>query len=392
MGRPPGFWSTSARTPEAARCRAGARLREIEQFLPREQLERQAARCMDCGIPYCTPTAARSTPRPRLERHGLPQPVAPRPRSAPRDQHLPEVTGRICPAPASRVHPRPQRPPVGIRQIELQIVERGWREGWIRPQRPRARAASGSASLARPAGLGRRSSSPAPGTRWLSTRRPTAWAGSSATGSRLQTGEVVLDRRLEQLAAEESSSRRGSRPAGRLGQLPAPDLRRGRDRRRVARARDVRLPDASSAASTPRWTTSPSRTAASPASRSPPGPRSAPRAHRGRGRRRRHRGGLRRDRPASGGSRITQIEILPSRHGSAPRKIPGRTGPDLRSGSSHEEGCTRLWSVLTKELAGAEGQVEALRCVKVEWSGPDAAGRRSFKELPARPSSSRRAS
>jgi glutamate synthase (NADPH/NADH) small chain len=79
---------------------------------------------------------------------------------------------------------------------------------------------------------------------------------------------------------------------------------------------------------------------------------------------------------------VTQIEIRPM----PPEKEPkGTTWPDwpnrLRTSSSQEEGCRRMWSVATKEAVGdEEGNVKALRCVKVEWT-KDEAGRWQMSEV-----------
>ena len=55
----------------------------------------------------------------------------------------------------------------------------------------------------------------------------------------------------------------------------------------------------------------------------------------------------------------------------------------LRTGSSHDEGCSRMWGIATKEILGdGAGHVRALRCVRVAWGAIDAAGRRSFEEVP----------
>jgi glutamate synthase (NADPH/NADH) small chain len=53
----------------------------------------------------------------------------------------------------------------------------------------------------------------------------------------------------------------------------------------------------------------------------------------------------------------------------------------LRTSSSQEEGCERDWAVLTKHAQGANGHVEGLECVRVEWAqGPD--GRWAMQEMP----------
>jgi glutamate synthase (NADPH/NADH) small chain len=83
-----------------------------------------------------------------------------------------------------------------------------------------------------------------------------------------------------------------------------------------------------------------------------------------------------------GAASVTQLEIL-----SRPpdREHKALTWPDwplkLRTSSSHEEGCDRDWSVLTKRARGANGKIEALECVRVEWQkGAD--GRMQMVEMP----------
>jgi glutamate synthase (NADPH/NADH) small chain len=83
-----------------------------------------------------------------------------------------------------------------------------------------------------------------------------------------------------------------------------------------------------------------------------------------------------------GAASITQLEILPK---PPEREDKAVTWPDwplkLRTSSSQEEGCERDWAVLTKRAVGADGQVEALDCVRIEWA-KDAAGRFAMQEIP----------
>ncbi len=82
-----------------------------------------------------------------------------------------------------------------------------------------------------------------------------------------------------------------------------------------------------------------------------------------------------------GAASITQLEILPM---PPEHENKALTWPDwplkLRTSSSHEEGCERDWAVLTKRAIGANGKVEALECVRVEWAkGAD--GRMQMQEV-----------
>jgi NADPH-dependent glutamate synthase beta subunit-like oxidoreductase len=84
-----------------------------------------------------------------------------------------------------------------------------------------------------------------------------------------------------------------------------------------------------------------------------------------------------------GASSITQIELLPRPPEERMPRNPWPTWPTvLRTSSSQEEGCERLWSVQTKTVAGEGGQVRRLECAKLDWSEPDPAGRRTFREIP----------
>ena len=69
-----------------------------------------------------------------------------------------------------------------------------------------------------------------------------------------------------------------------------------------------------------------------------------------------------------GAASVTQIEIMPK---PPVRENKALSWPDwpmkLRTSSSHEEGCERDWSILTKRVVGTNGVVEGLECVRVEW-------------------------
>jgi NADPH-dependent glutamate synthase beta subunit-like oxidoreductase len=84
-----------------------------------------------------------------------------------------------------------------------------------------------------------------------------------------------------------------------------------------------------------------------------------------------------------GAASITQIELLPKPPESRVPTNPWPTWPAiLRTSTAQEEGCEREWSVQTKEFAGENGRVRKLLCVRLDWSEPDATGRRTFREIP----------
>jgi glutamate synthase (NADPH) small chain len=116
---------------------AADRLRNYKEFvipLDERDVERQAARCMDCGIPYCHTGCPVNNQIPDwndlVYRHDW--------ETASRNLHstnnFPEFTGRICPAPCEAACTlNIDDKPVTIKTIECSIVDRAWQEGWVRP-------------------------------------------------------------------------------------------------------------------------------------------------------------------------------------------------------------------------------------------------------------------
>jgi len=156
MGETTGFIKWGRVTP--TRRPIDVRLNDWhEVYLPfaREELERQAGRCMDCGIPFCNngcplgnlipdwnDLVYRDHWKDAIERlHAT--------------NNFPEFTGRLCPAPceASCVLGINQDP-VTIKQVEVEIVDRAWDEGWIEPVVPLVRTSKRVAVVGSgPAGL-----------------------------------------------------------------------------------------------------------------------------------------------------------------------------------------------------------------------------------------------
>jgi len=81
-----------------------------------------------------------------------------------------------------------------------------------------------------------------------------------------------------------------------------------------------------------------------------------------------------------GAKKVYQFEIMPKPPDERPGSTPWPMWPDiLRESSSHKEGGERRWSVSTKEFTGVNGHVKALSCVEVEWS-EDKEGKKGFRE------------
>ena len=137
---------------------------ELHLALPEEKLREQSARCMSCGIPFChtgTMISGMTSGCPinnlipewnSLVYRGLWEEALKR---LLRTNNFPEFTGRVCPAPCEgsctlSLHEEA----VTVKQIELAIIERGFEEGWIRPQPPGQRTGKKVAVVGSgPAGL-----------------------------------------------------------------------------------------------------------------------------------------------------------------------------------------------------------------------------------------------
>ncbi len=156
MGEATGFlkWDrvTPRRRPISVRV---TDWREVYEPFPVSDINHQAGRCMDCGIPFCNngcplgnlipdwnDLVYREHWRDAIDRlHAT--------------NNFPEFTGRLCPAPCeSACVLAINADPVSIKQIEVEIIDRAWREGWVTPQVPTTKTGKRVAVIGSgPAGL-----------------------------------------------------------------------------------------------------------------------------------------------------------------------------------------------------------------------------------------------
>ncbi len=141
MGDPKGFMKTPRELP--ARRPVDLRLRdwrEVYEDFPHSDLEAQAGRCMNCGIPFCHQGCPLGNLIPEwndlVYRHDW--------REATERLHatnnFPEFTGTLCPAPCEAACVLAiNSDAVTIKQVEIEIVDRAWDEGWVPPQKPGTR-------------------------------------------------------------------------------------------------------------------------------------------------------------------------------------------------------------------------------------------------------------
>lgn len=120
-----------------------ARVQHWKEFalaLPEEELKKQGARCMDCGIPFCMWSCPIGNIIPDwndLVYKGRWEEAIER---LHRTNNLPEMTGRVCPAPCENSCVLGiSEPAVAIKNNEYAIIERAFKEGWVKPRPPKSR-------------------------------------------------------------------------------------------------------------------------------------------------------------------------------------------------------------------------------------------------------------
>jgi glutamate synthase (NADPH/NADH) small chain len=178
---------------------------EIYQPFPEEKQREQAARCMDCGVPFCHTGCPVNNLIPDWNDLAYNNRWEPAIRRLHATNNFPEFTGRICPAPCEAACVLGiSQPAVSIKLMERSIVERGWEEGWIHPEPPEqntgkrvAVVGSGPAGLAAAQQLRR------------AGHTVTVYEKADRIGGLLRYGipnfkleKHVIDRRTEQMRAE----------------------------------------------------------------------------------------------------------------------------------------------------------------------------------------------
>ena len=138
MGEPTGFLKWDRQTPKRRRIPVRVQdWKEVYEPFAIDELTRQAGRCMDCGIPFCNNGCPLGNLIPDwndLVYRGNWQDAVERLHAT---NNFPEFTGRLCPAPCeSACVLGINSDAVTIKQVEVEIIDRAWREGWVTPQMP----------------------------------------------------------------------------------------------------------------------------------------------------------------------------------------------------------------------------------------------------------------
>ena len=138
MGEPTGFLQWDRATPQRRRIEVRVQVwQEVYEKFPEEDLKHQAGRCMDCGIPFCNNGCPLGNLIPDwndLVYRGHWKDAVERLHAT---NNFPEFTGRLCPAPCeSACVLAINSDAVTIKQVEVEIIDRAWSEGWVIPQMP----------------------------------------------------------------------------------------------------------------------------------------------------------------------------------------------------------------------------------------------------------------
>lgn len=375
MGKPTGFMEFPRREPSKRPLDERVKdYREIELPIPMEDLKDQAARCMDCGVPSChsfgCPLANRIPDWNDLVYRGKWQKALDLLHAT---NNFPEITGRICPAPCETACTLDiSKNPVTIRQLELQIIENGWQQGWIKPQPPLEKTGKRVAIIGSgPAGLAAAQQLARMGHDVVVFEKDNRIGGLLRYGiPDFKLDKKILDRRLEQLRQEgvqfrtdvavgEDISARYLRKmfnaicitmgAGQPRDLAVP----GRGFENVHFAMEYLKQqnqiNAGDSLESQRIITARDKIVAVIGG-GDTGSDCVGTAIR------------------QGAKEVHQFEILPQPPQERPGDTPWPAWPRiLRTSSSHQEGCHRHWSVMTKKLSGIEVRVSQLHGIQVNW-------------------------
>ncbi len=371
MGKASGYQEWKRQLPE--RVDSDKRIenyREIYLEQEKKITQQQGGRCMDCGVPVCQQGCPLGNMIPDWNDYVYKDRWKRAYERLTATNSFPEFTGRLCPAPCEKACTLAiNQDPVTIEEIEKQIIEHAFAEGWVKAQVPQKRSGKRVAIVGSgPAGLAAASKLNSVG------HNVVVFEADEQCGGMLRFGipdfkleKWVIDRRLE-ILKEEGIEFRTSTPIGTSPSWTA--LQSEFDALLIAtgaqKARELDCPGRglTGVHQAMEFLTRQNRINAGDSSN--PGPDAKGKnvvilgggdtgsdcvgtCHR------------------QGAASVTQIELFPK----PPLvRIDSNPWPQwplvLRTSSSHQEGGTREFALMTKEVLGQEGNLKALRLEKVE--------------------------
>ncbi|MCC7516116.1 MAG: glutamate synthase subunit beta [Pseudomonadales bacterium] len=384
MGKVTGFMEFERQKDEY--LDVDARLKNYSEFvipMADDKAAVQAARCMDCGTPFCTTGCPINNIIPDwndLVYKGNYQQALNTLHST---NNFPEFTGRICPAPCEAACTlNVNRDAVGIKSIERFIAEKGWENGWIAPRpaavktgKKVAVVGSGPAGLAAAQQLAR------------AGHEVTVFEKNDRIGGLMRYGipgfkldKTVIDRRLEQMKAEGVVFKTGV-----LVGKDFPAAVNNGSKETIAPEQLQKTFDAvvmAGGAEMPRDLPVPGRELQGihfameflPQQNKVDAGDKLPEQIRAAGKHVVVIGGGDTGSDCVGTSNrhgavsVTQFEVMPRPPGQENKPLVWPYWPlKLRTSTSHDEGCERDWSVSTKRFEGKDGKVEKLIACRVEF-------------------------
>ena len=374
MGKVTGFLEFERQDP--SKRPADERVRDYREFeLPvvQDELVKQGARCMDCGIPFCNTGCPLGNLIPDWNDHVYRTDPQRAIEALHATNNFPEFTGRVCPAPCEAACVLGiNDDPVSIKLIERSIADRAFADGFVKPQPPRQRTGkkvavvgSGPAGMAAAQQLNRAGHS------------VTLFERDDRIGGLLTYGipdfkmeKSLVERRVQQMTAEGVVFRTNV-DIGRT--ITADQLRADFDAIVLCigsrKPRDLEVPgrELSGIHFAMDFLTQQNRRVAGDAvpdedailatgknvvviGGGDTGSDCIGTSHR------------------QGAKSVTSFEIMPRPPEERASSTPWPLWPlKMRTSSSHEEGGTRDWSVSTESVSGENGKITKLHCVKVEF-------------------------
>ena len=361
--------------------------KEIYEDFSEEKTVQQAARCMDCGIPFCHNGCPLGNIIPEFNDAVYEEDWRTAYKILSSTNNFPEFTGRICPAPCEAACVLGiNQPPVAIEHIEKSIAEAAFEKGYIRPRPPVMRSGkkvavigSGPAGLAAAAQLNK------------SGHMVTVYERNDRIGGLLRYGipdfkleKWVVERRVALMEAEgirfKTSTNVGVdvNPKDLMKEYDAlvlcggstipRDLKiPGRELKGVHFAMDFLEQNNRRVAGAP----TPKKQAILATGKNVVVIGGGDTGADCVGTSNRHKA-----------ESVTQIELLAQ----PPNERDMTTWPKwpmiLRTSSSHEEGCDRQWAILTKAFVGnKKGELTGIQLVDIEWTKNEETGRYQFTEI-----------